>query len=203
MEKICVATNDSRAYYLITSRLRRARMSFRSLVPGDAGLEGCDAILTTRREAAMFKDDVIIMTLEDLDENPLIMKAQVTAKVDGANHELVIGIDPGSRIGLAIFYAGAELGSHTFNSGASLYKTITELVRGLPESHSIVRIGNGSHELASRLASDIRRSLAGVTIEIVNEEGTSARDVRFRGLPKDQSAAARIAFRKGVPYRAT
>jgi hypothetical protein len=200
MEKVCVATNDSRAYYLITSRLRRARISFRSLVPGEADL-GCDAILTTRREARMFKDGVIVMTVEDLDENPLVMKAQVIARVDGEGHELVIGVDPGSRIGLAVFYAGAGLGSQTLNSGASLYKSIAELVRRLPESHPIVRIGNGSPELAGKLASDIGRTLPGVTIEIVNEEGTSTRDVRFRGLPQDQSAAARIAFRKGVPYR--
>jgi hypothetical protein len=199
MEKVCVATNDSRAYYLITSRLRRARISFRSLVPGDADL-GCDAILTTRREARMFKNGVIVMTVEDLDENPLVMKAQVIARVDGEGHELVIGVDPGSRIGLAAFYGGAGLGFQTFNSGASLYKSIAELVRRLPESHSIVRIGNGSPELAGRFASDIGRTLPGVTIEIVNEEGTSTRDVRSRGLPQHQSAAARIAFRKGVPY---
>ncbi len=149
----------------------------------------------------MFKDGVIVMTVEDLDENPIVMKAQVIARVDGEGHELVIGVDPGSRIGLAVFYAGAGLGFQTFNSGASLYKSIAELVRRLPESHSIVRIGNGSPELAGRLASDIGRTLPEVTIEIVNEEGTSTRDVRFRGLPQDQSAAARIAFRKGVPYR--
>ena len=202
MERVCVVTNDSRSYYLITSRLRRAHIGFRSLVLGETGLEGCDTILTTRREAGMYKDHANVMTIEELDENPLIMKAQLVARGGGVGREVLIGVDPGSRIGLAIFYAGAELGSQTFNSKVSLCNTVADLVRRLPESRSIVRIGNGSRELASKLAYDIGRSLAGVTIEIVNEEGTSRRDVRFRGLPKDQSAAARIAFRKGVPYRA-
>ncbi len=201
MGQLCVATDSSRAYYLITSRLRRARMNFRSVVPGEAGVEDCDVVLTTRQEAGRFADDAI--AVEDLDENPLVMKVQVLAKVDGAGRELVIGIDPGSRIGLAIFYAGAGLGFQTFNSTASLYKTIFGLVRRVPNSRCVVKIGNGSRELASKLASDIGRTLPGVTVEIVNEEGTSTRNVRFRSLPKDQSAAARIAFRKGAPYRVT
>jgi len=177
-------------------------MSFRSVIPGEAGVEDCDIVLTTRQEVERFKDGDAI-SIEDLDENPLVMKAQVLAKVGGEGRDLVIGIDPGSRIGLAIFYAGAGLGSHTFNSRASLYKTIFGLVRRVPNSRCIVKIGNGSRELASKLAWDIGRTLTGVTIEIVNEEGTSARNVRFRSLPKDQSAAARIAFRKGAPYRVT
>jgi hypothetical protein len=177
-------------------------MNFRSVVPGEAGIEDCDLILTTRQEAGRFADDDAI-AVEDLDENPLVMKAQVLAKVDGAGRELVIGIDPGSRIGLAIFYAGVGLGFHTFNSRASLYKTIFGLVRRVPNSRCVVKIGNGSRELASKLASDIGRTLPGVSIEIVNEEGTSTRNVRFRSLPKDQGAAARIAFRKGVPCKVT
>jgi len=202
MGQLCVATDSSRAYYLITSRLRRAHMNFRSVIPGEAGIEDCDIVLTTRQEAGRFADEDAI-AIEDLDENPLVMKAQVLARVDGAGRELVIGIDPGSRIGLAVFYAGAGLGFHTFNSRASLYKTIFGLARRVPNSRCIVKIGNGSRELASKLASDIGRTLTGVTIEIVNEEGTSARKVRFGSLPKDQSAAARIAFRKGAPYRVT
>ena len=175
-------------------------MNFRSVVPGDASIEDCDVILTTRQEAGRFPDDDAI-AVEDLDENPLVMKAQVLARMDGPGHELVIGIDPGSRIGLAVFYAGAGLGFHTFNSRASLYRTIFGLVRRVPNSRCVVKIGNGSRELASKLASDIGGTMTGVTIEIVNEEGTSARNVRFRSLPKDQSAAARIAFRKGATYR--
>jgi len=177
-------------------------MNFRSVVPGEAGIEDCDLVLTTRQEVGRFADEDAI-AIEDLDENPLVMKAQVLARVDGASRELVIGIDPGSRIGLAVFYAGAGLGFHTFNSRASLYKTVFGLFRRVPNSRCIVKIGNGSRELASKLASDIGRTLSGVTIEIVNEEGTSSRNVRFGSLPKDQSAAARIAFRKGTPYRVT
>ncbi len=199
MEQICVATDDGRAYYLIASRLRRARVSFRSVMPSEIRSEECDMILTTRRETKMFNHGV--MAIEDLDENPLIMKGQIMAKLGGVRRELVIGIDPGSRIGLAVFYAGAELASQTFNSKVSLYKTIFDLVRRIPNSGSVVKIGNGSPELANKLAFDIGESLADVAIEIVNEERTSVRDTRYRRLPKDQSAAARIALRKGVRYK--
>jgi len=200
MEQVCVATDDSRAYYLIASRLRRANIGFHSVMPNEAAMENCDVILTTRREMKILNHSSI--AIEDLDVNPLIMKGQIFASLGGTRRELLIGIDPGSRIGLVVFYAGAELASQTFNSRAALYRTLYGFVRHIPNSRSIVKIGNGSPELASKLASDICKSLSGVVIEIVNEEGTSVRGLRYRRLPKDQSAAARIAFRKGVRYEA-
>src|SRR5207244_9811158 len=96
----------------ITTRLGMGSMHFRKVVPGETGIEDCDIVLTTRQEAGRFADEDAI-AIEDLDENPLVMKAQVLARVDGAGRELVIGIDPGSRIGWAVFYGGAGLGFHT------------------------------------------------------------------------------------------
>src|SRR2546428_7545562 len=104
MGQLCVATDSSRPYYLITSRLRRARMNFRSVVPGEAGIEDCDIVLTTRQEAGRFAGEDAI-AIEDLDENPLVMKAQGLARVDWARREPVIRIDPGARIRFAVFYA--------------------------------------------------------------------------------------------------
>jgi len=142
----------------------------------------------------------MVMAIEDLDESPLIMRGQIAARLARANGDLVIGVDPGSRIGLAVFYAGEELASQTFSSRVTLYKTISGLVRKIPNKSSTIKIGNGSPDLANKLAFDIGRSLPDVAIEIVNEEGTSARNMKDRRLPRDQSAAARIAFRKGARY---
>src|SRR5438132_13648244 len=91
MGQLCVATDSSRAYYLITSRLRRARMNFRSVVPGEAGIEDCDIVLTTRQEAVRFAGEDAI-AFEELDEKPLGLNALDLARVDWVGSELVSGV---------------------------------------------------------------------------------------------------------------
>ncbi|MDA4128461.1 MAG: hypothetical protein OK422_03230 [Thaumarchaeota archaeon] len=196
MGQVCVATSDGRAYYFMASRLRRMGISFLSITPSEVELGTPDLILTTKKEADLFKGDILIV--EDLDDNPVIMKGQLLAHLaDKGNAELLLGIDPGARMGLAVFYDGAELTSQTFSSRSLLCETVYELVSRIPCSRSVVRIGDGEPRLSSWLALKIHENLPKTTVEIVDESGTSVRNPKYKGLPRDQSAAARIAFRRG------
>ena len=57
------------------------------------------------------------VAIEDLNEEPLIMEGQLLSRLlDEPRRNLLVGIDPGSRIGLAMFYGGRELGALTMNS---------------------------------------------------------------------------------------
>lgn len=171
-------------------------MGFVSVLPAEVGHGACEVIITTKEEAGSFKGN--ILAIEDLDEDPIVMKGQVLARlVNNGDRELLLGIDPGSRIGLAVFYAGRELASQTFDSTNVLCKTVFELVNKIPNSRSTIKIGNGEPTMSSWLASRMRENLPASVIEMVDEAGTSARNTKYKGLPKDQSAAARIAFRKG------
>lgn len=191
---ICVATTKARAYYALVSRLRRASLPFSSALP-DSDFDECDLILTTSDEAGQFGSRAI--ALEELDENPGIFKGQVVSRLLGNGKVLLVGVDPGKRTGLAVFYGETKLAFSTFDSAAAVCSRVGAFAKGLPSSPLLVRVGNGNRSMASRLVDGLRREVPAATIEVVDESGTSAGSSKMRGVQRDQVAAAKIAFRKG------
>jgi hypothetical protein len=196
MSRICVATADSRAYYALVSKLREAGLPFLSLSPGDRGGE-CELVLTTRAEASRY--GAVALALEDLDENVDVFRGQVLSRLSEGDRTLLIGIDPGSRIGMAAFLGETRLASRTFNSRNSACNSVVQLVEGVTVGRSVVRIGDGDPAMAAWLADNIAGRLPTTLVEIVDESGTS-RNPSVRGLRKDQGSAARIAFRHGEQF---
>lgn len=197
MARICVVTSNAEAYYSIVSRLRKAGMEFMSLVPGGDHAE-CSLVLTTRRESAVF--GARALPLEELDEDPGVLKGQLMARLSGSPEPLLVGVDPGNRIGLAVFYGETGIAFGTFASVVALSSRVSAFVHKVPARSSVVRIGNGDLRLAFMLATAIEEAAPATRIEVVDESGTSVRGRRTRGLQGDQGAAAKIAFRKGEVF---
>lgn len=193
MNRICVATSRGRAYYALVSRLRRAELSFSSVLP-DSDFGECDVLLTTAEEAKGLGRRAL--ALEDLDENPGVFKGQVLSKLVG-DQVVLVGVDPGKRTGLAVFYGQTKLAFNTFDSAAMVISRVAAFGRGIPSSSLLVRVGNGNRVVAARLVEGLRRAVPRATIELVDESGTSAGSSKMRGVQRDQVAAAKIAFRKG------
>ena len=189
-----MATAKARAYYALVSRLRRAGLSFSSALP-DSDFGECDLVLTTADEAAQFGTKT--MALEELDENPGIFKGQVVSRLSGSGDVILVGVDPGKRTGLAVFYGQTKLAFSTFDSSAAVCSRVGAFAKGLPSSRLLVRVGNGNKSMASRLVDGLRREVPAATIEVVDESGTSIRSSKMKGVQRDQVAAAKIAFRKG------
>ena len=194
MNRVCVVTSKARAYYTLVSRLRRAGLPFASMVPG-SDCRGCELILTTTEEAGPFGSKAV--ALEDLDDNPGVFKGQIVSRLDEGDDVVFVGVDPGKRTGLAVFYGETRLAFNTFDSVGVLCSRVGDFASGLPESRFVVRIGNGNMGMAARLVEALRRAVSHATIEIVDESGTSVRTARMKGVQGDQGAAARIAFRRG------
>lgn len=197
MRRICVITADSRAYYALVSKLRGAGLPFLSLSPEDRSDE-CELILTTRAEASQFK--VATIALEDLDEGDDVVRGRIFSRLSEGDKTLLVGVDPGSRIGMAAFLGETRIASRTFNSRSSACNGVVHLVEGVSVKRSVVRIGDGDPALAAWLADNLASRLSGTLVEIVDESGTS-RNLGAKGLQKDQGSAARIAFRKGEQFR--
>ena len=174
--------------------MRKAGLPFTSLLPGADG-GGCALVITSAGEAGRFGG--MALALEDLDENPGVFKGQVLSRLNGGRDAVVVGVDPGSRIGLAVFYGDASLEFSTFRSPAGLGLRVGAFARGVPAKKFVVRIGNGSPPTAAKLVESLRTEAPDAVIEMVDESGTSVRRVRMKGIQGDQGAAAKIAFRKG------
>jgi len=194
VNRICVVTVKARAYYALVSRLRRAGLPFSSALP-DSEFGDCDLILTTADEADQFGSKA--MALEELDENPGIFKGQVVSRLSGNGDVILVGVDPGKRTGLAVFYGQTKLAFNTFDSASAVCSRIGAFAKGVPSSRLLVRVGNGNKPLASRLVDGLRKEVPAAIIEMVDESGTSARSSKMKGVQRDQVAAAKIAFRKG------
>ncbi len=189
-----MATTKARAYYALVSRLRRAELPFSSALP-DSGIRDCDIVLTTAEEAGRFGDRAV--ALEDLDENPGIFKGQVVSRLTGAGDVILVGVDPGKRTGLAVFYGQTKLAFNTFDSVGAVCSRVGAFARGVPSSRLLVRVGNGNRSMATRLVEGLKREVPSSTIEVVDESGTSTGSSKMKGVQRDQVAAAKIAFRKG------
>ena len=187
-------TSKAVTYYVIVSRMKKAGLPFSSVLPG-AGHEDCILIITSAREAGQFGGRAL--ALEDLDENPGVFKGQLLSRLNGGGDVVLIGIDPGTRIGLAVFYGETSLEYSTFGSAAKLSLRVGAFVRGVPAKRFVIRIGNGNPAMVAKLIESLRLEASNAVIEMVDESGTSVRRVRMRGIQGDQGAAAKIAFRKG------
>lgn len=201
VNRICVATSRARAYYSLVSRLRRAELPFSSVLPGSDFGE-CSLLLTTSEEAKGLGERAL--ALEDLDENPGIFKGQIMSRLVG-DQVILVGVDPGKRTGLAVFYGQIKLAFNTFDSASAVVSRVAAFARGIPSSRLLVRVGNGNRTMATRLVDGLRRAIPRATIEVVDESGTSTGSSKMKGVQRDQVAAAKIAFRKGevVSHEAT
>jgi hypothetical protein len=162
MNRVCVITSDGRAYYAIVSKLRSAGLPFLSLLPSD-GVSECGLVVTTKREAASFASPT--MALEDLDQSPEVARGQILSKLTGGGQILLVGVDPGSRIGAAAFLDEARLGSRTFNSRRSALAWVAGVVEGVPSKRSVVRVGDGDPKTAKWLADTLTSKLQSVLID--------------------------------------
>ncbi|MDG6910180.1 MAG: hypothetical protein JRN08_07400 [Nitrososphaerota archaeon] len=189
-----MATSKAGAYYALVSRLRRAGLPFSSMLP-DSDFRGCELVLTTADEAKQFGDRAL--ALEDLDENPGIFKGQIVSRLTGEGDLILVGVDPGKRTGLAVFYGQTRLAFSTFDSAGAVCSRVGAFARGVPSSRLLVRVGNGNRSMTTKLVDGLRREAPAATIEVVDESGTSTGSPKMKGVQRDQAAAAKIAFRKG------
>jgi hypothetical protein len=203
---VIVATLSGRSYYKITSVLKSLDLNFLSLSPEEAAL--CDAkiIITTLNESKIVnRNDVFLDT--QLEESPLSVKAKILQNYMNSylysNDELIIGIDPGKRIGISILYYNFELEKIIVLSVQSAIEKISVILSAIDSQKKIVRIGDGSITLSYQIAKILKKCFKDeVIIEIVDEYGTSIRqgtDINRRGI-RDISSARKIAFRNGRIY---
>ena len=73
-------------------------------------------IITSARETGQFGG--LAVAFEDLDENPGVFKGQLLSKLNEGDDVVLVGVDPGTRIGLAVFYGETNLEYSTFGSVA-------------------------------------------------------------------------------------
>lgn len=199
--KITVATLNGKSYYKIINTLKLLQLNYEELSPSEALNSYSRIIITSKEESPIFKKKNIIVDSE-LNENPVIIKAKILRKLIKSHtyDQLTIGIDPGNRIGISIFYLYDEIESVVLSTIESTLNFIIKILSEINAKKKIVRIGDGNINMARTIAFLIKSNFKDlVHIEIVNEHGTSSiqNNESNRRILKDKSSARLIAFRNG------
>ena len=202
--KVAVATVHGRPYYNITCALRLMELQFDSLSPEEAAESNAKVIITTRDEAGIVNNKGTIMIDTELEKYPAIAKAKILRGILGErviDDQLIIGIDPGSRIGISAIYMHHEIISAVVESSPhDAINQVAAMLGGINSRKKGVKIGDGNIAMANQIAHMLKMKFKdSISIEIVDEHGTSLpqnTDANRRGA-RDKSSARAIAFRSG------
>ena len=205
--KITVATVRGRPYYNITCALRLMELQFDSLSPEEAAVSNAKVIITTQDEAGIVNKKGIVMIDTELEKYPAIAKAKILRSIMGErviDDQLIIGIDPGSRIGISAIYLHHEISSAVIESSLlDAINHVAAILGGIESRKKVVKIGDGNIAMAMQIAHKLKMKFKdSISIEIVDEHGTSLpqnTDANRRGV-RDRSSARAIAFRSGKSF---
>lgn len=116
--------------------------------------------------------------------------------------DLVLGIDPGQRIGLSIFFYGKEIASSYHSSVDELVFHIIQILGGLRAKRKIVKIGNGNMKIAKQIVSMLNLNFcSSFELEFVDERKTSLKIKNFNQRGKrDMLSAKYISQRDGCRH---
>jgi hypothetical protein len=199
--QIVVATVEGRPYYKIVSMLKSMNISFSSLSPEEASKTKAKIIITTKNEASLFTRQDLIYDFQ-VDTFPPLFKAMLLKNLNGNYFEdiLVVGVDPGNRIGIYVLYLHTELYSTVQSSMKDAVKFIINILSCIKSSKKVLKIGNGDWIKCNHIAQEVKNLNRTVRIEIVNEFGTSRNILPNCRRNRDVGSARSIAMRTGRMY---
>lgn len=141
---------------------------------------------------------------EIMDKEPGVIRGLMIQKLEVGleKNELVLGIDPGLRTGLSVYYFGKEIEKSFFTSVEGLVMHIANILAELKADRKIVKIGNGNMKLAKEIINLINlRYCSNFELEIVDESKTSLKIKNYNQRGKrDMMSAKYITKRQGFRH---
>ncbi len=183
--------------------MKLLNLKYDSLLPDEIPTYPGNLIFTTDDESPRFASQAILNE-EILKEDPTVIQGIIIEKLDsGLNQsELLIGIDPGQRIGLSVSYLGKEIERGLYTSPEDLASHIAKILGGLRADRKLVRIGNGNMQVAKQITSLLNlRFCSHFELEFVDERKTTKKIKNYnkRG-ERDMLSAKYIAQREGYRH---
>lgn len=201
--EIAVVTVSGKAYYLFANELRNRKIPFISLIPGEPIPVGIKAVLTTQSEKHLIPNDKTLACDDNVNPESLITQALQIINGKERYEKLVVGIDPGETIGIAVLADGRTVDtSNCFSPEEAVQKIKTFLEGSICDRSDsvIIRVGNGVPSYEEKLLRLLDKALPrNILLESVIEAGTnrSISETKNRRGLRDIVSATKIAGRKG------
>ena len=202
--KVAVATVQGKSYFLIVNELREHNIPFLSLVPGELVPTEVKVVITTEKEKPLIKFDKVLVFNSESELDRLMSEVTIILQGKESYEKIVIGIDPGEVIGLAVIADGKVIDRANCLSTQEVLNKIKGILKNvnLSATNVKIKIGNGVpayKELVEALDDALPPQ---VVLEVVSEAGTNRplkENKHSRGL-RHITSATRIAGRGGYIY---
>lgn len=201
--RIGVATTDGKSYFQFVKALKFLNLKYDSIIPDEISDYPGNIILTTEAESPKTASQPILFE-EILKEDPTVIQGIIIEKLDcGLNQsELLIGIDPGMRIGLSVMFLGTEIERGLYTSPDDLADHVAKILGGLKADKKIVKIGNGNMQIAKQITTLLNLKFCShFELEFVDERKTTKKIKNYnkRG-ERDMMSAKFIIQREGYRH---
>ena len=141
---------------------------------------------------------------EIIDKDPAVIRGLMIQKLEEGfdKNELLLGIDPGQRTGLSVFYFGKEIERSIYTSVEQLVTHVTKILAELKAARKVVKIGNGNMMLAKEITTALNlRFCSDFELEFVDERKTSLKVKNYNQRGKrDMMSAKYITQREGYRH---
>lgn len=198
--KIAVVTADGKAYYLLVSELRRRKVSFIVVNPGEALPLSIAVAITTESEKRLVNHSTVLTYDAETDPSGVVEEALQIARGKHRYRSLVIGVDPGKDLGIAAVGDGEVLDTAVISGEEDAAAEVLSMLKRFESDLKVVKIGSGAEDYQSKLIAILDRELPPTAdIESVEESGTTK---SFDIVPHqkrfgDVSSAIKISTRRG------
>ncbi|WP_174591653.1 hypothetical protein [Methanocella conradii] len=190
-------TSDFVVYEQVVSRLKELQAPFITLRLRDPIPYNVKVVITTAEEAPQIRWEGEHLIVYD-DPHATVDRAIGALRGQGHFDELVIGIDPGRRPGIAVLHGDTVVA--VYQTGvAEVEPLLKKIEQEYHASISIVRIGSGARLMTAQIINALIEG--GYKVELVDETGTTpyvGRGIHTSQV-RDIIAAINIARIKGEP----
>ena len=160
-----------------------------------------DLIVTTEKEITKQISTHILFD-EIISKDPIVVKGIITRMLNTSTNssKLVLGIDPGQRIGVSVTYLENEIARAFFVSLDKLIQYLISILAELPASRKIIKIGNGDMKTANKILEMLNLNFCSkFEFEFVDESSTTfkIKNHNQRGK-RDMLSAQFISQRSGI-----
>ena len=160
-----------------------------------------DLVVTTEQEAPK-KISIPMLFDEIINNDPIVVKGIITKMLNSSTNssKLVLGIDPGQRIGVSVIYLENEIARTFFVSIEKLIPYLITIMAELPAARKIVKIGNGDMKTANKILQMLNLQFCSkFEIEFVDESHTTLKIKNYNQRGKrDMLSAQFISQRNGI-----
>lgn len=197
--KIALVTASGRAYYQLVSALRKSRVPFITVKPGEALPLNVEVAITTDSEKSRVRCPTVLTYDEEKDSSVVVEAALQIIQGKRRYRSLVVGVDPGKDYGIAAVGDGVVLATRSVSGESDAAEEVLRMIERFEGDRKIVRIGNSADDYRLKMMAILNRELpSDVDLESVEERGTtrSIDTVSSRSF-RDVSSAVKISMRRG------